>query len=95
MMNKWYFLLLILTTFKKVPPPNPFNDESYVAEFISWACYHLPMQVLKQKNTLEKFMANAEANLEPRQVSTMELYGLTVFAKNPSWIFDWVLNTPL
>ena len=42
------------------------------------------MQVLKQKNTLEKFIANAEANLEPRQVYTMELFGLTVFAKNPS-----------
>ena len=39
------------------------------------------MKVLKQKNTLGKFMANAEAYLEPRQTSKMELFGLTIFAK--------------
>ena len=39
------------------------------------------MKVLKQKNTLEKFITNAEAYLEPRQISTIELFGLTVFAK--------------
>ena len=60
---------------------SPFNDYSYVTEFISWACYHLPMQVMKQKNPLEKFITNAEAYLKPLQISTMELFGLTVFAK--------------
>ena len=39
------------------------------------------MKVLKQKNTLDKFITNAEAYLEPRQISTMELFGLTIFTK--------------
>ena len=39
------------------------------------------MKVLKQTNTSEKFITNAEANLEPRQKSTMELFVLTVFAE--------------
>ena len=39
------------------------------------------MKVLKQKNTLEKFITNVEAYLEPPQISTMELFGLTIFAK--------------
>ena len=39
------------------------------------------MKVLKQKNTLEKFITNAEVYLEPHQISRMELFGLTVFAK--------------
>ena len=42
------------------------------------------MKVLKQKNTSEKFITNAEAYLEPRQKSTMELFVLTVFAESPS-----------
>ena len=33
------------------------------------------------KKTLEKFITNAEAYLRPRQISTMELFVLTVFAK--------------
>ena len=33
------------------------------------------------KNTVEKFIINAEAYLEPCQMSTMELFGVTVFAK--------------
>ena len=40
------------------------------------------MKKLKQKNTLKKFKTNAEAYLEPRQMSTMELSGWTAFAKN-------------
>ena len=39
------------------------------------------MKVLKQKNTSEKYITNAEAHLEPHQKSTMELFVLTVFAK--------------
>ena len=39
------------------------------------------MKVLKQKNILEKFITNAEAYLEPCQISKMELLGLTIFAK--------------
>ena len=39
------------------------------------------MKVLKQTNTSEKFITNAEAYLEPRQKSTMELFVLTVFAE--------------
>ena len=31
----------------------PFNDKSYVAKFISGACYHLPMKVLKQEHFIE------------------------------------------
>ena len=31
------------------------------------------MKVLKQKNTLEKFITNAETYLEPRQISKIEL----------------------
>ena len=38
------------------------------------------MNVLKQKNTLDKFITNAETYLEPRRISTMELFGLTIFA---------------
>ena len=40
------------------------------------------MKVLKQKNILEKFITNAEAHLEPCQISKMELFGITIFAKN-------------
>ena len=48
------------------------------------------MKVLKQKNTLGKFITNAEAYLfitnaeaylKPSEISKMELFGLTVFAK--------------
>ena len=39
------------------------------------------MKVLKQKNTSEKYITNAEMYLEPCQKSTMELFVLTVFAK--------------
>ena len=39
------------------------------------------MKVLKQMNTLEKFMTNAETYLEPCQISKMKLFGLTIFAK--------------
>ena len=39
------------------------------------------MKVMKQKNPLGKFITNAEAYLEPLQISKMELFGLTVFAK--------------
>ena len=38
--------------------------------------------VLKQKNTLEKFIINAEMYLKPCQISTMELFGLTVSAND-------------
>ena len=48
------------------------------------------MKVLKQKNTSEKFITNAEAYLEPRQKSTMELFVLTVFAKKS--IIDFRLS---
>ena len=37
--------------------------------------------MLKQINTLEKFITNAEAYLEPCQIFTMELFVLTVLAK--------------
>ena len=43
--------------------------------------FHLPMKVLEQKNTSQKFITNAETCLEPCQISTMELFGLTVFGK--------------
>ena len=40
------------------------------------------MKILKQKkNTLEKFMTNAETYLEPHQIFKLELFGLTIFAK--------------
>ena len=39
------------------------------------------MKMLKQKNILEKFIANAEAYLEACPISKMELFGLTIFAK--------------
>ena len=39
------------------------------------------MNVLKQRSALEKFINNAGTYLEPRQISTMELFGLTIFAK--------------
>ena len=39
------------------------------------------MKMLKQKNTLEKYITNAEMYLEPCQKSTMEIFVLTVFAK--------------
>ena len=38
-------------------------------------------KVLKQKNTLEKFITDAEVYLELRQIPTMEFFGLTFFAK--------------
>ena len=44
------------------------------------------MKVLKQ-NTLKKFISNAE----PRQISTVELFGLTVFAKKS--IIDFRLGS--
>ena len=40
------------------------------------------MKMLKQKNTLEKFVTNAETYLEPHQISKMELFRLTIFVKN-------------
>ena len=43
--------------------------------------HHVPMKVLKQKNILEKFIINAEAHLDSRQISAMEPFDLTVFAK--------------
>ena len=46
------------------------------------------MKVLKQKNTLEKFIINAETYIEPRQISTMDLFGLTVFAKKSHYRFS-------
>ena len=39
-----------------------------------WKCWN-------RLNTSEKFITNAEAYLEPRQKSTMELFVLTVFAE--------------
>ena len=58
---------------------------SYVAEFSFWGCHHLPMKMLKQKKTLEKFITNAETYLEPRQIFTMELFDLNYFRlKTPS-----------
>ena len=39
------------------------------------------MKVLKQKKTLAKYITNAEAYLEPSQISTIKPFGLTVFAK--------------
>ena len=47
---------------------------------ISWAC-HVPIKVLKQKNTLERFITTAVAYLEPRQISMMKTFGLTTFTK--------------
>ena len=35
---------------------------------------YLPMTALKQKNTLDKFMANTEAYSEPSQIHTMKLF---------------------
>ena len=49
------------------------------------------MKVLKQKNTLEKFITNAEAYIKCHQISTMELFGLAVFAK--SSIIDFRLGS--
>ena len=48
------------------------------------------MKVLKQTNTSEKFITNAEAYLEPRQKSTMELFVLTVFVEK--YIIDFRLG---
>ena len=39
------------------------------------------MKVLKQKNTLEKSITNGETYLEPCEISKMDLFGLTIFAK--------------
>ena len=50
-----------------------------------------PMKVLKQNNTLEKFVTNAETHLEPREISTMELFGLTISPK--STIIDFQLDS--
>ena len=52
-----------------------------IAEFIFWAWHNLPIKVLKQKNTSEKLMTNAETYLKPRQIFKIELFGLTIFAK--------------
>ena len=49
------------------------------------------MKVLKQKNTSEKYITNAEMYLEPCQKSTMELFVLTVFAKKS--IIDFRLGS--
>ena len=49
------------------------------------------MKVLKQNNTLEKFVTNAETHLEPREISTMELFGLTISPK--STIIDFQLDS--
>ena len=51
------------------------------AVVIRTACHHLRLKVLKPKDTLEKFITNAEAYLEPCQISRMEFFGLTIFAK--------------
>ena len=48
------------------------------------------MKVLKQKNTSEKFITNAEAYLT-RQISKMEPFGLTVFTKKS--IIDFRLGS--
>ena len=53
----------------------------YCQVCLIWVCHHLPMTVPKQKNTLDKSINNAETYLEPRQISTMELFGLTICAK--------------
>ena len=45
------------------------------------------MIVLKQKNTIEKFIANAEAYLGHRQISMMELFGLIIFGKKLHYTF--------
>ena len=49
------------------------------------------MKVLKQNNTLEKFVTNAETHLEPHEISTMELFGLTISSK--STIIDFQLDS--
>ena len=49
------------------------------------------MKVPKQ-NTLQKFIATAEAYLEPREISTMELVGLTIFSPK-SVIIDFLLGS--
>ena len=49
------------------------------------------MKVLKQKNTLEKFITNADTYLEPREISTMELFGLIVSTKK--FIIDFRLGS--
>ena len=38
-----------------------------------WKCWN--------RRALQKFITNAETYLEPRQISTMELFGWTIFAK--------------
>ena len=40
-----------------------------------------------------------ESYLDPSQISEIELFRkllkpLTILAKAPSWMYDWVLNTP-
>ena len=49
------------------------------------------LKVLKQKNTLEKSITNLEAYLEPRQISAMELFVVTVFARKS--IIDFGLGS--
>ena len=43
------------------------------------------------ENTLEKFVTNAETHLEPHEISTMELFGLTISSK--STIIDFQLDS--
>ena len=45
------------------------------------------MTVLKQKNTIGTFIANAEAYLGPRQISMMERFGLIIFGKKLHYTF--------
>ena len=48
--------------------------------------------MLEQKNTVGKFITNAEAHLEePRQISAMELFVLNVFARKS--IIDFRLGS--
>ena len=62
-----------------------------IAEFIFWAWHNLPIKVLKQKNTLEKLMTNAETYLKPRQISKIELLASPFLPK--SSIIDFQLGS--
>ena len=53
------------------------------------------MKILKQKNTLKKFMTDAETYLEPCQISKMKLFGLTIFAKKFHYRFPIGFQTRL
>ena len=79
-----YFLEVLRTN-----PPSIINH--YVADFNSWACHHLPMKVLKQNNTLEKFITNAEAYLEPVKYLRWNFLALLFLPK--SSIIDFRLGS--